>query len=493
MLAVVELGGRTTGFASLEFSGLPPGLYPALRGLVQSPTLEVLAGGNIALNHDFTELARQDLGRVELYILPLVAVLLLLVFGSVVAVLLPLAVGGLAMAGAIAGMLLLARLVSVSIYAPNIVSMIGLGVAIDYSLFVVSRFREEIRDHPGPEALSRTLATAGRSILFSGLTVAIGLLGMVFLGLGNLASMGWAGTIVVGLAVLYGLTTLPALLAVLGPRVNAGRVPLLHREPSAAGRGVWQRLARVVMAHPWRVLVPVVALLLLLGLPFLHLRVGSGDATALPPEAEARRADELLRREFPGGGVNRIIVLLDAGRGSALTPARVAQAFALSRWIGTMPHVSRVDSFVDLDPSLDPPAYQAMATLPREHVALLVVNTALRPASDEARALVREMPSHSVPLAAPGTLRQALLTGRAALPRALGAIRQPHRGHRARDDRRVAGAHHRRPRRPTGRRQDPDVRPGTAEPRPLRAIVDGRYRPAHFFLSRTSSRGADQG
>jgi putative drug exporter of the RND superfamily len=407
VLAVVELGGRTTGFASLEFSGLPPGLYPALRGLVQSPTLEVLAGGNIALNHDFTELARQDLGRVELYILPLVAVLLLLVFGSVVAALLPLAVGGLAMAGAIAGMLLLARLVSVSIYAPNIVSMIGLGVAIDYSLFVVSRFREEIRDHPGPEALSRTLATAGRSILFSGLTVAIGLLGMVFLGLGNLASMGWAGTIVVGLAVLYGLTTLPALLAVLGPRVNAGRVPLLHREPSAAGRGVWQRLARVVMAHPWRVLVPVVALLLLLGLPFLHLRVGSGDATALPPEAESRRADELLRREFPGGGVNRIIVLLDAGRGSALTPARVAQAFALSRWIGTLPHVSRVDSFVDLDPSLDLAAYQAMATLPREHrppsllaalerlvgehVALLVVNTALRPASDEARALVREI------------------------------------------------------------------------------------------------------
>jgi uncharacterized membrane protein YdfJ with MMPL/SSD domain len=161
------------------------------------------------------------------------------------------------------------------------------------------------------------------------------------------------------------------------------------------------------MAHPWRVLVPVVALLLLLGLPFLHLRVGSGDATALPPEAESRRADELLRREFPGGGVNRIIVLLDAGRGSALTPARVAQAFALSRWIGTLPHVSRVDSFVDLDPSLDLAAYQAMATLPREHrppsllaalerlvgehVALLVVNTALRPASDEARALVREI------------------------------------------------------------------------------------------------------
>src|SRR5207244_2440582 len=123
------------GFASLEFSGLPPDLYPALRKLVRAPTLEIVSVGNIALNHDFTEVARQDLGRVELVILPVVALLLLLVFGGVVAAALPLVVGGLAMAGAMAGTLLLARFVSVSIYAPDIVSMIGLGVAGDYSLF----------------------------------------------------------------------------------------------------------------------------------------------------------------------------------------------------------------------------------------------------------------------------------------------------------------------------------------------------------------------
>jgi RND superfamily putative drug exporter len=286
VLAVVELRGRATaGFASLGFSGLAPGVYPALRALVKSSTLEVLAVGTIALNHAFTEVARQDVGRVELIILPLVAALLLLVFGSVVAASLPLVVGGLAIAGAMAGTLLLARFVSVSIYAPNIVSMIGLGVAIDYSLFVVSRFREEIRQRPAPEALAHTVATAGRAIFFSGLIVAVGLLGMVLLGLGNLGSMGWAGTMVVGLAVLHGLTTLPALLAVLGPRVNALRVAFLHPERAGAGRGLWYRVAETVMAHPWRVLVPVVALLLLLGLPFLHLRVGSGDATALPPGA----------------------------------------------------------------------------------------------------------------------------------------------------------------------------------------------------------------
>jgi RND superfamily putative drug exporter len=404
-LVMVELRGTAAGFASLEFSGLPPDLYPALRRLVHSETLDVVSVGNVALNHDFTEVARKDLGRVEMLILPAVAVLLLLVFGSVVAAALPLAVGALAMTGAMATTLMLARFVSVSIYAPNIVSMIGLGVAIDYSLFVVSRFREEIRERAPAEALARTVATAGRAILFSGLTVAIGLLGMLFLGLGNLGSMGWAGTSVVTLAVVYGLTTLPALLAVLGPRVNALRVPFLHSERS--GDGFWHRLAATVMAHPWRVFVPVVGLLLLFGLPFLHLRVGSGDATSLPPEAESRRGDELLRREFPGGDANRVVVVLDAGHASPLDAGRVTQTYAFSRWLAGRPHVQRVDSFVDLHPSLDLATYQQMVALPPaqrppelvealrhtlgDHAAMLVATTNLRPTSDEARALVRDI------------------------------------------------------------------------------------------------------
>jgi RND superfamily putative drug exporter len=404
---LVELHGKTTGYASLGYSGLPADLFPSLRSLVRSDTLEIVAEGSIALSHDFIEVARQDVGRVEAVILPLVALLLLLVFGSVVASLLPLVVGGLAMATAMGGTLLLTHAVSVSVYAPNIVSMIGLGVAIDYSLFVVSRFREEIRMYPVDEALARTVATAGRAILFSGLTVAIGLLGMMFLGLGNLGSLGWAGTLVVALAVVYGLTTLPALLAVLGPRVNAIRIPFIDPDPKVSTRGLWHGLARIVMAYPWRVLVPVVTLLLLFGVPLIHLRVSSGDATALPQEAESRRGDEILRREFPGGDVNRILVVLDSGSAPVLTPERVAQAHTLSRWLAARPHVSRVDSFVDLDPSIDLATYQMIAALPRdqrppelaaaleqlvgEHVALLIVNTALAPGGDEARALVREI------------------------------------------------------------------------------------------------------
>jgi RND superfamily putative drug exporter len=414
-LAVVELHGRASGVASLEFSGISPEIYPALRAMVRSGTLEVLAAGPIALNHDFTRVARSDVGRVEIVILPLVAVLLVLVFGSLVAALLPLAVGGLAMASAIAATFLLARATSVSIYAPNIVSMIGLGVAIDYCLFVVSRFREELRSESPPDALARTMATAGRAILFSGFTVGIGLLGLTLLGLGNLASLGWAGTLVVAFAVLHGLTTLPALLAVLGARVNAARLPRLDGVGAGAGPGVWHWLASTVMAHPWRVLLPVVALLLFLGLPLLHLRAGAGDETALPADAESRRAADVLRREFPGEDANRIMVVLDAGGESPLAPERVAQAYALSRWLARRPHVTRVDSFVDLDPSLDLPAYQMMAALPPQmrppelaavlpqlvgaHAALLAVGAEARPSSDEARALVREIRAAHPPYA----------------------------------------------------------------------------------------------
>src|SRR5882672_9486743 len=242
-LAVVELKGEAAAFSSLEFSVLPPDVYPSLRAKVKTETLEMLPVGNIPLNHDFTEVTRTDLQRAELVILPLL-------------------VGALSMAGAIGGTLLMARYTSVSVYAPNIVTMIGLGVAIDYSLFIVSRFRQEIRDHGGPEALERTMATAGRAILFSGLTVAIGLLGMVFLGLGNIGSIGWAGTVVVSLAVLYALTLLPALLAVIGPRVNSLRLPFIHPERSRKGRGFWHRVAVVVMTHPWPVFLSVSALLL---------------------------------------------------------------------------------------------------------------------------------------------------------------------------------------------------------------------------------------
>ena len=421
---VVELRERASGPASLEFSPVPPEVYAGLRALVRSDSLEVVAAGPLALNHDFVEVARRDLRRAELVILPAVAVFLLLAFGSVVAALLPLGVGLLAMVGGLAGVELLARHAAVSAYAPNIVTMIGLGVAIDYSLFIVSRFREEIARRPVPEALAVAMATAGRAILFSGATVAIGLLGMLALGLGNVGSLGIAGTIVVALSVVYGLTFLPALLAILGPRVDALRLPLPWRASGDSGGGLWHRVAVTVMARPWQVFVPVTLLLLFLGTPVLHMRLAAGDHTSLPRWAESRQGHDLLQSQFPDADAGRIAVVLYYPLGSPLAPSNLAEASDLGAWLARQPGVTGVASVVTLPgvgreealqsallpEALRPPRLADLfARTVGDHLLVLAVSTSFPPASAEARALVRSIRSTHPPVAA-----EMLVTGATA-------------------------------------------------------------------------------
>jgi putative drug exporter of the RND superfamily len=339
--------------------------------------------------------------------LPLALLMLLFVFGSVVAAGLPIGVGVLAVTGGFVGTLLLARLMDVSIYATNIVTMIGLGVAIDYSLFVVSRFREEVGRHPVPDALARTMATAGRAILFSGLTVAIGFMGFLFFDVADLNSIGFAGSIVVAFSVLYGLTFLPALLAILGTRVDFLRLPFVHPERTATGRGLWRRLATAVMAHPWRTLLPAVALLLVLGSPFLNIQLGLSGADTLSRDSESRRGEELLDRQFPDTSAYPMVVVIDYPQGSPLTKERVGETYDLSRWLEDRPGVKKVDGIVNLDPRFSRDQYQELLSGPREdlppqvrkalkrttgdHVTVLTAYTSVGYNSDEAYDLVREV------------------------------------------------------------------------------------------------------
>jgi len=423
-VVMVELEGRAPAFASMVVPSAPPELYPALRTKVRSDALEILPFGPMALNHDFTEMVRDDLRRAELVVLPLVLVFLVVVFGSVVAAALPLAVGLLGVAAGMAVTGILARVMPVSAYAANVVSMIGLGVAIDYSLFVVSRHREELVAHPPAQALARTLATAGRTVVFSGMTVGIGLLGMILLRMGSVSTIGIASTVVVGFAVLYSLTLLPALLVILGPRVNALS---LWRRPARPGArsDLWHRLATAAMARPWHVLVPVVLVLVVLGLPFRHIHLGTPDVSTLPEKAESRRGQGLLAREFPQLEPNSIVVVLRYPDRAGLTPARVDELYALSRWLARLPDVARVDSVVDLDPRITPEQYRQMAAAPREmlppplreafermvgpRVTMLVAQTPLAVDSQEARALVKTIRREHPPVAA-----EVLVTGRTA-------------------------------------------------------------------------------
>src|SRR3989440_3551537 len=191
------------------------GFFSQLRALVRTDMFEVLSTGNIPLNGDINATLNQDLQRAELVSLPLAFVLLLVVFGSAAAALLTLGVGVLVIVAGLGATFALARATDVSQYALNIVTLIGLGVAIDYSLFIVSRFREELARGSDVEAsVGIALATAGRAILFSGITVAIGLAGMLFYPGTFLVSLGVTGSLVVAAAVLYALTFLPALLSI---------------------------------------------------------------------------------------------------------------------------------------------------------------------------------------------------------------------------------------------------------------------------------------
>jgi RND superfamily putative drug exporter len=388
--------------------------YPELRALVRSDALRIQATGLLAINNGFNAVLQEDLRRAETVSLPLALVLLLLVFGSIVAALVPLGVGVLAVVGGIAGMFLVARVTDVSVYALNVVTLIGLGVAIDYSLFITNRFREEMRrGHSGNNALAIAMATSGRAITFSGLTVAIGLSGMLFFQGTFLSSMGISGAIVVASAVFYGLTFLPALLAIIGRNLGRGRVPIL--QPDSAGTGWWHTIATTVMRRPLVVLVPVVAFILVLGSPFLHLRLANNDVTALPTHEESRAAFDRLVNEFPGGNQTNISVVVEYPSGDPLAPARIPGMLALAKRITPLPNVDAITSPVTAsgDSSVEAAQWVALYSQPRsqlppqlqalirgtvgEHIVVFNVVTQKGIYSDEARQLVRSIRALAAP------------------------------------------------------------------------------------------------
>ncbi len=336
--------------------------YADLRGKITSNVLTVAATGYLAISHDFNMILEGDLQRAELVSLPLALILLLLVFGTVLAAMLPLGIGILAVVGGIAATIALSHATDVSQYALNIVTLIGLGVAIDYSLFIVNRFREELaRGLSVDDAIARSMATAGRAITFSGLTVAIGLAGMFFYQGTFLASMGYAGALVVAIAVFYGLTFLPAVLSLLGPKVNSLRLAELWRRirrrpvsTAERGPGLWHRLAVAVMDRPLVVLIPVLAFILLAGSPFLRIRLANGDVDMLPPTAESRVAYHVLQSEFPGSDLNQFQVVVHYSNGSVpLSAENVIALHALSRKIDDVPGIDRVQGVVDPTKPLD--------------------------------------------------------------------------------------------------------------------------------------------
>ena len=261
--------------------------------------LETAVGGAVAGEVTTSEQVGEDIARAEMLSLPVLAVLLVVVFGGLVAAGLPLLVGGFSVLGAFLVLQVLSYTTELSVFALNIVTLLGLGLAIDYSLFMVSRFREELAEGRSvPDAVERTVATAGRTVAFSGLIVTVALAGLLVFPQMFLQSMGLGGMAAVTVAAVTSLTVLPAVLGMLGERVNALRLPFLRRR--GEGGAFWGRLARAVLRRPVAVMVSTVGLLLLLGLPFLRIEFGTVDARALPADNQVRVVAEALLADFPG-------------------------------------------------------------------------------------------------------------------------------------------------------------------------------------------------
>lgn len=426
VMITLELAGTDAVEKEAHFARLEPSLDA--RGLT------TLAGGPVPLDRQAQQAAADDLRRGELITIPILAILLIVFFRGVVAAALPMAIGIFAIGGALSCIRLLAHVTDVSIFAMNIVVFIGLGVAVDYSLFVTSRFREELAaGQTVPAAVEHTMQTAGRTVAYSGLVVAVSMLGMLAFPVVLLRSVAISGALVVAMTLLATLVFLPAGLAVLGHRIEWLRIG--RQDAARRGRG-WRRLANLVMRAPIAVTATTSALLLLLGTPFLRMEQVVGGAGTLPTRAEAREVAEMLESgRFPAARRSTLTVVLSTDA-QVLSREGLRAVTRYADAVAELPGVERVQAVAGAGAPLSSAEVLAMrGALPRELRAVVRGDqTIVRvigsdpPSSDEAMELVRAVRGVEVPGAS------ALVGGQAAqrvdlastiergLPWAIGAI-----------------------------------------------------------------------
>ncbi|MEV8289877.1 MMPL family transporter [Streptomyces niveus] len=305
--------------------------------------LETRVGGVAVANKEITETTSDDLLLIEMVTFPVLLVVMLFVFRSVVAALVPLAVAGLTIVSVLLTLRVLTLFTDVSVLATNVATGLGLGLAIDYGLILLKRYREEL--HGGADtdtAIATALRTAGRTVLFSAVTVALALAGLLVFPFYFLRSFAYAGIPTALLAALVSITFLPALLKALGPRIDKGRVLGRGKEekpPKPETERFWYRLATNVMRFPVPVAVAVIGLLLFLGSPFLSLHMSLADDRVLPADTQSRQISDLIREDFSAQESQALNVVLND---TPPTGERSIDAYA--QQLSTLGNVARVDS-----------------------------------------------------------------------------------------------------------------------------------------------------
>jgi RND superfamily putative drug exporter len=349
-----------------------------------SGQVDVTVGGSTAIDNDILNQVTKSLRSSEGIAVPIILALLVFAFGSVVAALLPLAIGMIAILGTFAELDVLGSVTNVAVYAINLTTALGLALSIDYALLMVSRFREELgRGQEPARAVVRSVQTAGRTIVFSGATVVAALAMLLIFPQYFLRSFAYAGIGVVLISMAAAVVVLPALLAVLGRRVNSGRLPWARkREPSTAAP-FWGRVAAQAMRRPAVIALPVLAVLVLVALPLRHVQFGTPDDRVLPATTQSRTVGDVLREDFTGDSATALNVVTDGPLGRA---PLTAYATRLSDLAGVARVETSVATFVhgkavpdSADPTLARPAAQRLSVVsaadPRSNASKDLVRT----------------------------------------------------------------------------------------------------------------------
>ncbi len=380
--AVLQLAGGTDQARETTYKALK-GDFASQAGSPGDGITAQVGGGTpteVAINQEVSA----NIARAESISFPVLLILLILIFGSVLAALAPLMIGGLAILGSFTVLRLLTTVTTVSVYSVNITTILGLGLGIDYGLFIVTRFREELRRQPTVEAaVARTVATAGRTVLVSGVTVALALSSLILFQPVFLRSMGYGGVATVAVDVIAALTVLPALLAVLGHRINALAVRKSVRAgaaPREEAEGGWYRLARRVMRRPLAFAAVIVIVLLALGTPFLRVSWGGTDARVLPATNSVRQVQQALTTDFAANSTTPIEAVVTGVTSPAALSAYTSRIDSVPGVTGTQvtgEHgtVARLD--VGFRPQPDSPQARQIVTsiralAPPQHAAVLV-------------------------------------------------------------------------------------------------------------------------
>lgn len=335
--------------------------FEDIRDELPAPGLDTELGGWAAIFSDINAQTQDDLIRAELIAMPLLLVLMVIIFGSLTSALTPLLVAVLAILGGLAVTRLLTYVTDVSVFAVNVITIIGLGMAIDYSLFVVKRFREEMaagRDKRA--AVLHTVATAGRTVMVSGLIIVLSLVGLLFIPLPFLHGIAYGGMAAVGIAMLGAMTLLPAVLYLLGERVDSLSLPWLrNRKTTTNETGFWAVVGASVMRRPVWYLVGVVAVLALIASPFARATFGGVDERMLPEDTESRVVTETVAADFPAADQPQINVLVEGG-GEAAAEAMAAEITALDHVEQVVPtQVEGSDAVLAVHLDVDPDSGEA--------------------------------------------------------------------------------------------------------------------------------------